>query len=102
MAVRDEIVLRTEFDLQEELDELRRNLLPMFLIPLLGTSWAWFGYATATGQAPGFSEGAVIVSLVAGIFVKHIGLATGVLGHEGSALLVVLNGMRLLKERTTA
>jgi Cd2+/Zn2+-exporting ATPase len=41
----------------------------------------------------------VVLALVGCIAFDKIGLATGVLGHEGSALLVILNGMRLLKER---
>ncbi|MCX6344924.1 MAG: cation-translocating P-type ATPase [Armatimonadetes bacterium] len=39
----------------------------------------------------------VVVLLVAGALMKKVTLATGVLGHEGSALLVIANSMRLLK-----
>jgi len=39
----------------------------------------------------------VVVVLVAGALLKWVNLATGVLGHEGSALLVIANSMRLLK-----
>ncbi len=39
----------------------------------------------------------VVVILVAGALAKRVNLATGVLGHEGSALLVIANSMRLLK-----
>ena len=39
----------------------------------------------------------VVVILVAGALVKRISLAAGVFGHEGSALLVIANSMRLLK-----
>ena len=39
----------------------------------------------------------VVVGLVAGALVKWVNLATGVLGHEASALLVIANSMRLLK-----
>lgn len=42
---------------------------------------------------------AVVLLLVAGALVKWITLATGVLGHEGSALLVIANSMRLLGRR---
>lgn len=38
-----------------------------------------------------------VVILVVGALSKHVTLATGVVGHEGSALLVIANGMRLLK-----
>lgn len=38
-----------------------------------------------------------VVLLVTGALLKHVNLATGVLGHEGSALLVIANSMRLLK-----
>jgi Cd2+/Zn2+-exporting ATPase len=43
----------------------------------------------------------VVFLLVGCILFNKIGLAGGVLGHEGSALLVILNGMRLLKERAS-
>lgn len=39
----------------------------------------------------------VVIILVAGALAKWVSLATGVLGHEGSALLVIANSMRLLK-----
>jgi len=42
---------------------------------------------------------AVVLLLVAGALVKWITLAAGVLGHEGSALLVIANSMRLLGRR---
>ncbi|MHB9037363.1 MAG: heavy metal translocating P-type ATPase [Armatimonadota bacterium] len=38
-----------------------------------------------------------IVILIAGALSQKVTLATGVLGHEGSALLVIANSMRLLK-----
>lgn len=41
----------------------------------------------------------VVLVLVAGAMLKWVNLATGVLGHEGSALLVIANSMRLLKRR---
>jgi Zn2+/Cd2+-exporting ATPase len=40
---------------------------------------------------------AVIVMLIAGVFMIELPLTAGVIGHEGSTLLVVLNGLRLLK-----
>lgn len=40
---------------------------------------------------------AVILILIAGVFVIELPLTAGVIGHEGSTLLVVLNGLRLLK-----
>ncbi len=42
---------------------------------------------------------AVVLALVSGILFDRIGLAAGVLGHEGSALLVIFNGMRLLRNQ---
>jgi len=42
---------------------------------------------------------AVVLLLVAGALVKWITHAAGVLGHEGSALLVIANSMRLLGRR---
>lgn len=39
----------------------------------------------------------VVSLLVTGALTKWVSLATGVLGHEGSALLVIANSMRLLK-----
>jgi Zn2+/Cd2+-exporting ATPase len=39
---------------------------------------------------------AVIVLLVAGAFGINLALPLGVIGHEGSTVLVVLNGLRLL------
>jgi len=40
---------------------------------------------------------AVVLALVGGALMQWVTLATGVLGHEGSALLVIANSMRLLK-----
>ncbi len=40
---------------------------------------------------------AVIVMLLAGVFLIDLPLTAGVIGHEGSTLLVVLNGLRLLR-----
>ncbi len=40
---------------------------------------------------------AVIGMLLAGVFLIDLPLTLGVIGHEGSTLLVVLNGLRLLK-----
>jgi Cd2+/Zn2+-exporting ATPase len=39
---------------------------------------------------------AVIVILVVSAFGAHLPLPLGVVGHEGSTVLVVLNGLRLL------
>ncbi|WP_019637592.1 heavy metal translocating P-type ATPase [Paenibacillus fonticola] len=39
----------------------------------------------------------VIIFLIAGNFVQGISLPLGVIGHEGSTLLVILNGLRLLR-----
>ena len=39
----------------------------------------------------------VIVLLVTGDILGLIGLPTGVIGHEGSTLLVTLSGLRLLR-----
>lgn len=47
-------------------------------------------------QNIGFSL-AVIVMLLAGVFLIDLPLTAGVIGHEGSTLLVVLNGLRLLR-----
>ncbi len=41
---------------------------------------------------------AVIVMLLAGVFLIDLPLTAGVIGHEGSTLLVVLNGLRLLRK----
>ncbi|MCE5199708.1 MAG: cation-translocating P-type ATPase [Armatimonadota bacterium] len=41
----------------------------------------------------------VIAILVSGALFKWVSLSTGVIGHEGSALLVIANSMRLLKRR---
>lgn len=40
---------------------------------------------------------AVILMLLAGVFLVELPLTAGVIGHEGSTLLVVLNGLRLLQ-----
>ncbi|WHX48454.1 heavy metal translocating P-type ATPase [Paenibacillus woosongensis] len=40
---------------------------------------------------------AVILTLIVGNFVQGISLPLGVIGHEGSTLLVILNGLRLLR-----
>lgn len=46
---------------------------------------------------------AVIAMLLIGVFWIDLPLTLGVIGHEGSTLLVVLNGLRLLKKgKTTA
>jgi Cd2+/Zn2+-exporting ATPase len=39
---------------------------------------------------------AVIVMLLFGVFLIDLPLTLGVIGHEGSTLIVVLNGVRLL------
>ncbi|WP_036711081.1 heavy metal translocating P-type ATPase [Paenibacillus pinihumi] len=39
----------------------------------------------------------VIILLIAANFAGHVPLPLGVLGHEGSTLLVILNGLRLLR-----
>ncbi|MDP4098039.1 heavy metal translocating P-type ATPase [Paenibacillus sp. P96] len=39
----------------------------------------------------------VILLLIAGNFLENIALPLGVVGHEGSTLLVILNGLRLLR-----
>lgn len=41
----------------------------------------------------------VIVVLIAGVFWIDLPLTAGVVGHEGSTLIVVLNGLRLLRTR---
>jgi Zn2+/Cd2+-exporting ATPase len=43
---------------------------------------------------------AVIVMLVMGVFLIDLPLTLGVIGHEGSTLLVVLNGLRLLNRKS--
>ncbi|MFV8826288.1 heavy metal translocating P-type ATPase [Alkalihalobacterium sp. APHAB7] len=40
---------------------------------------------------------AVILLLIVGNFMQHVSLPLGVIGHEGSTILVILNGLRLLK-----
>ena len=40
---------------------------------------------------------AVIAMLVSSVFLFDLPITLGVIGHEGSTLLVVLNGLRLLK-----
>lgn len=39
----------------------------------------------------------VVALLVAGTFLAHVNLPFGVIGHEGSTLLVIANGLRLLR-----
>lgn len=39
----------------------------------------------------------VVVLLVAGTFLEHVNLPAGVIGHEGSTLLVIASGLRLLR-----
>ncbi len=39
----------------------------------------------------------VIALLITANFIQGIPLPLGVVGHEGSTLLVILNGLRLLK-----
>ncbi|TMZ44171.1 heavy metal translocating P-type ATPase, partial [Klebsiella pneumoniae] len=40
---------------------------------------------------------AVIGCLIAANFIQGISLPLGVVGHEGSTLLVILNGLRMLR-----
>ncbi|WP_408635306.1 heavy metal translocating P-type ATPase [Paenibacillus selenitireducens] len=42
--------------------------------------------------------GAVILTLIFSNFVSNIPLPLGVVGHEGSTILVILNGLRLLRQ----
>lgn len=44
---------------------------------------------------------AVIILLVAANFIQGISLPIGVIGHEGSTIAVILNGLRLLYQRDT-
>jgi len=39
----------------------------------------------------------VILALIAGNFLQEVALPLGVVGHEGSTILVILNGLRLLR-----
>lgn len=39
----------------------------------------------------------VILALIAGNFLQDVALPLGVVGHEGSTILVILNGLRLLR-----
>ena len=39
----------------------------------------------------------VILTLIASNFLQQVNLPIGVVFHEGSTLLVILNGLRLLK-----
>ncbi|MDU4960612.1 MAG: heavy metal translocating P-type ATPase [Sporomusaceae bacterium] len=39
----------------------------------------------------------IVALLVAGTFLGNVNLPSGVIGHEGSTILVILNGLRLLK-----
>ncbi|MNJ57330.1 Zinc-transporting ATPase [compost metagenome] len=39
----------------------------------------------------------IIITLIVGNFAQGISLPLGVIGHEGSTLLVILNGLRLLR-----
>lgn len=41
--------------------------------------------------------GAVILLLIIGNFIQELPLPLGVIGHEGSTILVILNGLRLLR-----
>lgn len=41
---------------------------------------------------------AVILVLVASNFLQIVNLPLGVIGHEGSTLIVILNGLRMLKD----
>ncbi|MNN36345.1 Zinc-transporting ATPase [compost metagenome] len=41
--------------------------------------------------------GAVILLLISSNFIQGIPLPLGVVGHEGSTILVILNGLRLLR-----
>ena len=41
----------------------------------------------------------VITLLIMGNFVDNLALPLGVVGHEGSTILVILNGLRLLRAR---
>ena len=41
---------------------------------------------------------AVIAMLICSNFLQFLALPFGVIGHEGSTILVILNGLRLLKE----
>lgn len=43
-----------------------------------------------------FSAG-VIILLIAANFMQNLSLPLGVIGHEGSTILVILNGLRLLR-----
>ena len=51
-------------DLAAEIDDLRRGLLPMFLVPALAASWLWFLYITVSTWEPGLNDVAALVLML--------------------------------------
>ena len=61
MAVANSMTSEPEHDLATEVDDLRRGLLPMFLVPVLIASWLWFLYITVSTWEPGLNDIAAFV-----------------------------------------
>jgi Cd2+/Zn2+-exporting ATPase len=78
-------------------------------VVLMGDALSRLPYAIALSRAArrvviqslGFAL-LVITALLAAVFLFGLRLAFGVVGHEGSTVLVVLNGLRLLTFRPSA
>lgn len=73
-------------------------------VVLMADDIAKVSYAIALGrrtkrvvkQNIAFALGVVLI-LVTGTFIGDVNLPTGVIGHEGSTILVIVNGLRLLR-----
>ncbi len=73
-------------------------------VVLMADDIAKVSYAIALGrrtkrvirQNITFAMGVVLI-LVAGTFMGDVNLPSGVIGHEGSTLLVIVSGLRLLR-----
>jgi Cd2+/Zn2+-exporting ATPase len=75
-------------------------------VVLMGDRLERLPYVFALGQAARrvvrqniFFSVAVIVVLVTATLLRGVPLPIGVVGHEGSTVIVVLNGLRLLRYR---
>lgn len=71
-----------------------------FFTPVVDDAYDWGRIAAANALSDVYAMGgAPIVALVSVNFVGHLPLPLGVAGHEGSTVVVGLNGLRLLSRR---
>ena len=73
MVASSEPLFQSERDLREEINELRRGLLPMFLPLMIGVAWLWFAFSILRSYQPGLSDLPAVVALIMTYVVYALG-----------------------------